>query len=116
MNDVILNKTKGVMYMSSVVEVVSSEEYARMPLEQKANAITYEQRAADIALDEKKEAEERERAKHSPYRVFGQLNLDPACGKARRKLIHNNPSAYEVFDFLMERAGETNAVICSVQV
>lgn len=80
------------------------------------NDCTFEQRQADIALAEKREAEAREREKHSPYEVFGQINLDPECGKARRAIIKTSPIAAQVWDFLVEKADKYNAVVCSSKV
>ena len=106
---------KGVVYMSHTV-VVSSEEYAKMSPKQKANAITYEQREADIALDEKKEAEASKREKRSPYKKWAQVNLDPNICKARRQLIRDCPSAMVILEFLMEQANKKNAIMCSQAV
>ena len=80
------------------------------------NDWTFKQRERALEAEEKKEAEERKRAKHSPFSRFAQLNLDTDCGKLCRKLIHKNPSAYEIYDFLVEKADGMNAVVCSVQV
>lgn len=102
--------------MGYITTVSSQEVHDSLPLAQKANDITFEQREADIAAEKKAEDEARERARRSPYNNFGQLNLDPDCGKARRALMRTNHSAYEIFDFLVERADPYNAVICSVRV
>lgn len=102
--------------MSNAVEVVSSEEYAKMSPEQKANALTFEQRAADIALAEKKEAEAREREKQCPYEKWAQVNLNPEICKARRQLIKDCPSAMVILEFLMEQASNKNSIICSQAV
>lgn len=102
--------------MGYITTVSSQEVHDSLPLAQKANDVTFEQKEADIAAEKKAEDEARERARRSPYNKFGQLNLDPNCGKARRALIHTNHSAYEVFDFLIEKADPYNAVMCSVQV
>lgn len=80
------------------------------------NDCTFEQRQADIALAEKKEAEARERAKHSPYDDFAQFNLDPVNGKVRRKLMMSCPSAFAIFDFFVEKADRFNAIMCSPKV
>lgn len=80
------------------------------------NDCTFEQRQADIALAEKQEAKRRKEEKDSPYDDFSQMNLNVDCGKARRQLIMTNPSAYAIFDFLMEKADRYNAVMCSGRV
>ncbi|MCH5204512.1 MAG: replication/maintenance protein RepL [Oscillospiraceae bacterium] len=77
---------------------------------------TFEQRQHDIALEEKREEERRKRERHSPYESFAQFNLDPVNGKARRKLMLECPSAFAIFDFLVEKADKYNAVICSPKV
>lgn len=80
------------------------------------NDMTYAQRQKDLELQEKAKQEEKEREKHSPYKVFGQLNLDPECGKARRAIIKESPIAAQVWDFLIEKADKHNAVVCSSKV
>ncbi|MCH5208885.1 MAG: winged helix-turn-helix transcriptional regulator [Oscillospiraceae bacterium] len=77
---------------------------------------TFEQRQHDIVQAEKYEAEERERARRSPFKKFAQINLDPEQGKIRRKLMMDCPSAYAIFDFLMENVDGYNAIICSAKV
>ena len=101
-----LQTMKGVLHMNTITVGESLQN----------NDCTFEQRQADIALAEKKEAEARKRAKNSPFEEFSQINLNSDCGKARRKLIMTCPSAYAIFDFLMEKADKYNAVMCSVKV
>lgn len=102
--------------MRSEITVSCQEVHDSLPLAQRANDCTYSQRMADIAADEKSEAEARERAKRSPYDDFAQLNLDPKACQRRRKLILDAPSAYAVYDFLVEHASGVNRVTCSMDV
>lgn len=104
---IIITKAKGVVIYMSMINVGENLQN---------NDCTFEQRQADIAIMEKKENEAREREKHSPYKDFCQTNLDPNCGKARRQLIKDCPSAYIIYDFLIEKADRYNAVMCSNRV
>ncbi len=82
----------------------------------KNNDCTFEQRQRDIEMLEKAEAEAKKRERHNPYKEFAQCNMDSEIGKARRELVRVCPSAYMIFDFLLENADNYNAVICSPQV
>lgn len=104
---IIIKKAKGAVIYMSIINVGENLQN---------NDCTFEQRQADIALMEKKENEARERERHSPYKDFCQTNLDSNCGKVRRQLIMNCPSAYAIYDFLVEKADRCNAVICSNRV
>lgn len=102
--------------MGHIITVSSQEVHNSLPLAQRVNDETFEQRTADIALEEKKEAEAREREKHCPYDKWAQVNLDHDVCLARRKLIRDCPSAMVILEFMMEQADRKNAIICSQTV
>lgn len=98
------------------VTVSDSEYHNGLPLEQKANDLTFEQRQKDIEKAEKAEETARKRMKHSPYKVFGQVNLSTESRMARCALIRKSPVAAQIWEFLMEQADKYNAVVCSREV
>lgn len=78
--------------------------------------VTFATRQRDIEVEEKKEAEARERAKKSPFSKFAQINLDDKACDARIQLIKQSPIAAQIWEFLLKHADRYNAVVCSVKV
>ncbi len=100
----------------STVTVSGKQYHNSLPLEQRVNDITFEQRQRDIEIAEKAEEEARKREKHSPYKAFGQINLSAESRMARCALIRKSPVAAQIWEFLIEKADRYNAVVCSREV
>ena len=77
-------------------------------------SLTFAERQAQLAEQDKKEKEEREKAKKSPYDNWVQVNKD--AYKAEDWLMSKSPIAYRIFKFLINNMDGYNAVVCSYQV
>src|SRR5699024_1449254 len=64
--------------------------------------------------DERREKEELQRQKKSPYRSWVQMNKD--AYKAEDWLMSKSPIAYRIFKFLINNMDSYNAVMCSQTV
>lgn len=78
------------------------------------NSVTFEERQKQIENEKKKEAEERDKAKKSPYERWVQVNKD--YYKAEDWLMAKSPIAYRIFKFLINNMDIYNAVVCSYKV
>lgn len=78
------------------------------------NSATFEERKRELEEQDKKEKENRERAKKSPFKNFVQVNKE--VYKAEDWLMGQSPIAYRIFRFLVNGMDDYNAVICSYQV
>lgn len=77
-------------------------------------SLTFAERQAQLEEQDKKDKEECEKAKKSPYDNWIQLNKD--AYKAEDWLMAKSPIAYRIFKFLMNNMDGYNAVVCSYQV
>lgn len=77
-------------------------------------SLTFDERQTQLAEQDKKEKEEREKAKKSPYDNWVQVNKD--AYKAEDWLMSKSPIAYRIFKFLINNMDGYNAVVCSYQV
>lgn len=81
------------------------------PNPQNFNEISFEQRAIDLAIEEKTEEEIRNRKKKSPFANFYQINKEHS--KDLIWLVSENPTAYRILLFLLDHMDKYNAVMCS---
>ena len=77
-------------------------------------SLTFAERQEQLADQDKKEKEDREKAKKSPYDNWIQVNKE--AYKAEDWLMAKSPIAYRIFKFLMNNMDGYNAVVCSYQV
>lgn|SRR5690625_215802 len=78
------------------------------------NSISFEARKRQLEEDERREKEELQRQKKSPYRSWVQMNKD--AYKAEDWLMSKSPIAYRIFKFLINNMDSYNAVMCSQTV
>lgn len=78
------------------------------------NSLSFDERQKQLEDQTKKEKEEQDRAKKSPFKNFVQVNKD--AYKAEDWLMAKSPIAYRIFKFLINNMDNYNAVICSYQV
>lgn len=78
------------------------------------NSMTFEERQNQLGNEIKKEDDEREKAKKSPYERWVQVNKD--YYKAEDWLMAKSPIAYRIFKFLINNMDNYNAVVCSYKV
>lgn len=78
------------------------------------NSVTFEERQKQLEDETKREKEEQERAKKSPFNNFIQVNRD--YYKAEDWLMSKSPIAYRIFKFLINNMDGYNAVVCSYKV
>lgn len=78
------------------------------------NSMTFDERQKQLEDQAKKEKEEQDRAKKSPFKNFVQVNKN--AYKAEDWLMAKSPIAYRIFKFLINNMDNYNAVICSYQV
>ena len=79
-----------------------------------SNSLSFDERQKELEEQAKKEKEERDRAKKSPYKNFVQLNKD--AYKVEDWLMSKSPIAYRIFKFLINGTDSYNALICSYKV
>src|SRR5690625_216972 len=72
------------------------------------NSISFEARKRQLEEDERREKEELQRQKKSPYRSWVQMNKD--AYKAEDWLMSKSPIAYRIFKFLINNMDSYNAV------
>lgn len=75
------------------------------------NSLTFEERQKQLEDETKREKEEQERAKKSPFNNFVQVNRD--YYKAEDWLMSKSPIAYRIFKFLINSMDGYNSVVCS---
>src|SRR5699024_6364741 len=75
---------------------------------------SFEARKRQLEEDERREKEELQRQKKSPYRSEVQMNKD--AYKAEDWLMSKSPIAYRIFKFLINNMDSYNAVMCSQTV
>src|SRR5690625_1474133 len=78
------------------------------------NSISFEARKRQLEEDERREKEELQRQKKSPYRSWVQMNKD--AYKAEEWVMSKSPIAYRIFKFLIKNMDSYNAVMCSQTV
>lgn len=78
------------------------------------NSISFEARKRQLEEDERREKEELQRQKKSPYRSWVQMNKD--AYKHEDWLMSKSPIAYRIFKFLINNMDSYNAVMCSQTV
>lgn len=78
------------------------------------NSRTYEERRQELLDIDSHESKMQEKAKKSSYRNFVQINRDTY--KLEDRLMKNNPFAYRVWRFLIDKMDNYNAVIISYNV
>ncbi|WP_373206071.1 replication/maintenance protein RepL [Clostridium tertium] len=78
------------------------------------NSLTFEERQKQLENETKREKEEQERVKKSPFNNFIQVNRD--YYKAEDWLMSKSPIAYRIFKFLINNMDGYNAVVCSYKV
>lgn len=79
-----------------------------------SNSLAFEERQKQIEDEIKREKEENERARKSPFNNFIQVNRD--YYKAEDWLMSKSPIAYRIFKFLINNMDGYNAVVCSYKV
>lgn len=78
------------------------------------NSMTFNERQAQLEYQTKKEKEDKDRLKKSPYKNFVQVNKE--YYKAEDWLMAKSPIAYRIFKFLVNNMDNYNALICSQTV
>lgn len=76
-----------------------------------ANEVSFEQRARDLAEQER---EEQRNSRKSPFSRFYQVNKDNS--EYLRSCLKENPKALEVLFFIFDHMDKYNAVVCSYKV
>lgn len=74
-------------------------------------SVSFEERAAQLEKEEKREQEELKRKRNSPFKSFVQMNKKTY--KLEDKLMQENPLAYRIWRFLANNMDDYNAVIVS---
>lgn len=77
-------------------------------------SVSFEERALQLAKQEKAEADARKREKNSPFTRWTQFNLEHT--KELMWLAIKYPKAHAILYFLVDQMDEYNAVMCSSKV
>lgn len=78
------------------------------------NEVSFEQRARDLAYQDREEQKAAANARKSPFTRFYQVNKDNS--EYLRSCLKENPKALELLFFIFDHMDKYNAVICSYQV
>lgn len=78
------------------------------------NEVSFEQRARDLAEQEREEQKAIANSRKSPFSRFYQVNKDHSDDLMW--LLNKSPMAYKVLLFLFDHMDKYNAVMCSYQV
>lgn len=78
------------------------------------NEVSFEQRARDLQVLERKEQEQIAKIRKSPFSSFYQVNKDNS--EYLRSCLKENPKALELLFFIFDHMDKYNAVICSYKV
>lgn len=78
------------------------------------NSVSFKAREAELKAEDEKQKEEQQRAKHSPFKEFAQLNLKNT--EYLISLNKQNPTALNILLFFMQHANGLNKIVCSQQV
>lgn len=79
-----------------------------------SNEVSFEQRARDLAYQDREEQKAVANARKSPFTRFYQVNKDNS--EYLRSCLKENPKALELLFFIFDHMDKYNAVICSYQV
>ena len=79
-----------------------------------SNTISFKERECQLKEQERSDAENRKREKHSPFSRWTQYNN--AHTREMMWLTLKHPKAYAILLFLVDQMDEYNAVMCSYQV
>lgn len=78
------------------------------------NEVSFEQRARDLAEQEREEQKALANSRKSPFSRFYQVNKDNS--EYLLSCLKENPKALEVLFFIFDHMDEYNAVVCSYKV
>lgn len=78
------------------------------------NSLTFEERQADLEAFDEAEKKAKEREKNAPYKRWAQINLD--VRDKVRSLMKENPNAYIIWDWMVDKMGPYNSLLCSYTV
>ncbi len=78
------------------------------------NEVSFEQRARDLAEQEREEQKALANSRKSPFSRFYQVNKDNS--EYLRSCLKENPKALEVLFFIFDHMDKYNAVVCSYKV
>lgn len=78
------------------------------------NEVSFEQRARDLAEQEREEQKALANSRKSPFSRFYQVNKDNS--EYLRSCLDENPKALKLLLFIFDHMDKYNAVICSYQV
>lgn len=78
------------------------------------NEVSFEQRARDLAAQEREEQKALANSRKSPFSRFYQVNKDNS--EYLRSCLKENPKALEVLFFIFDHMDKYNAVVCSYKV
>lgn len=77
---------------------------------------SFQERKQELDIQDRVEYEALRRDRKSAFDDFVQTNLNPMIRQSYRALIRENSNAALVWDFLVERMGPYNSVMCSMTV
>lgn len=78
------------------------------------NEVSFEQRARDLAEQEREEQKALANSRKSPFRTFYQINKEHS--EDMQWLLDKNPKAFKILLFLLDHMDKYNAVMCSYTV
>lgn len=78
------------------------------------NEVSFEQRARDLAEQEREEQKALANSRKSPFSRFYQVNKDNS--EYLRSCLKENPKALELLFFIFDHMDKYNAVVCSYKV
>lgn len=78
------------------------------------NEVSFEQRARDLAYQDREEEKAIANARKSPFSRFYQINKDNS--EYLRSCLKENPKALELLFFVFDHMDKYNAVVCSYKV
>lgn len=78
------------------------------------NEVSFEQRARDLAEQEREEQKALANSRKSPFRAFYQVNKEHS--EDMQWLLDKNPKAFKILLFLLDNMDKYNAVMCSYTV